>query len=172
MPERPPARGVREALQQDAGWTFRGAMISSRSPGDTSMNRNAFVRSVSQSLECDPGRAEAIALVVFRELRSRITVKEAADVAAQMPQPLRELWLDGEDPNRRVERLHREEFVGRVRRRAVLPDDAEAERAVKAVFRALQTALGSAHGTEGEAWDILSQLPRDLKALWMDAARS
>src|SRR5262249_29166920 len=99
------------------------------------------------------------------------TPKEAADAAAQMPQALRELWLDGEDPKRQIVRVRRNEFVGRVRNRAFLPDDGEAERACKAVFRTLQHALRSAHGTEGEAWDILSQLPRDLKELWMEAAR-
>lgn len=53
---------------------------------------------------------------------------------------------------------------------AGLPDDAEAERAVRAVFGALQHSLGSPTGREGEAWDIFSQLPKDLKTLWLDAA--
>jgi uncharacterized protein (DUF2267 family) len=52
----------------------------------------------------------------------------------------------------------------------VLPDDAEAERAVRAVFGALQRLLGSRTGREGEAWDVFSQLPKDLKQLWLDAA--
>jgi uncharacterized protein (DUF2267 family) len=134
------------------------------------MDRKTFLHDVGQRMACDVGRAEAMTLVVFQELRGRITVKEAGHVAAQMPHALRELWLDGENPQRGVERVHRAEFVGRVRNRLLLPDDAEAERAVKAVFRTLQHALGSAHGTEGEAWDILSQLPRDLKSLWTDAA--
>jgi len=136
------------------------------------MNRKAFVQAVAEAIACDAARAEAITLVVFQELRARITVKEVADAAAQMPHALRELWLDGENPERHVERVHRAEFVGRVRNRAVLPDDVEAERAVKAVFRTLQHALGSPHGTEGEAWHILSQLPRDMKDLWIEAGRT
>lgn len=135
------------------------------------MDRKTFIRGVSASLACDEARAEAITLIVFQELRGRITPREAADAAAQMPLSLRELWLDGEDPKRGVSRLHRAEFLGRVRNRAMLGDDGEAERASKAVFRILQHALGSAHGTEGEAWDILSQLPKDLKDLWIEAAR-
>lgn len=135
------------------------------------MDRKTFIRDVCHGMACDAGRAEAITLVVFQELRERITVREAEHVAAQMPHALRELWLDGEDPRRQVHRIHRDEFIGRVRNRAFLPSDDEAERAIKAVFRTLQHALGSAHGTEGEAWDILSQLPRDLKPLWIDAAR-
>lgn len=135
------------------------------------MNRKTFINDVSERMACDAGRAEALTLVVFQELRGRISVKEVADVAAQMPHALRELWLDGEDPHHHGERVHRPEFIGRVRNHALLPDDAEAERAVKAVFRTLQHALGSPHGTEGEAWDIFSQLPRDLKVLWVEAAR-
>jgi uncharacterized protein (DUF2267 family) len=135
------------------------------------MDRKTFIQTVAGKLACDASRAESVTLVVFQELRSRITPKEAADAAAQMPLLLRELWLDGEEPHRQVLRLHRAEFIGRVRNRALLPDDSEAERATKVVFRTLQHALGSPHGMEGEAWDILSQLPRDLKDLWVEAGR-
>jgi hypothetical protein len=38
------------------------------------------------------------------------------------------------------------------------------------VFKGLQRVLGSATGKEGEAWDILSQLPKDLKQLWLEAS--
>jgi hypothetical protein len=36
----------------------------------------------------------------------------------------------------------------------------------------LQRLLGSTTGMEGEAWDIFSQLPKDLKRLWLEAAVS
>lgn len=134
------------------------------------MNKSTFLKFVSKGLGCDDGRAEAVTLIVFQELRSRITPKEAADAAAQLPLDLRRLWLDGERPERAVARLHRAEFVGRVRNRSLLPDDTEAERAVRVVFRALQRALGSAHGIEGEAGDIWSQLPKDLKEMWLEAS--
>ncbi len=54
---------------------------------------------------------------------------------------------------------------------AGLTDDEEAERAVSAIFAALQKLLGSPTGQEGEAWDVMSQLPKDLKKLWADAQR-
>jgi uncharacterized protein (DUF2267 family) len=50
-----------------------------------------------------------------------------------------------------------------------LPDEAVAERAVIAVFATLQELLGSPTGMEGEAWDVMSQLPKDLKKLWISA---
>jgi uncharacterized protein (DUF2267 family) len=126
---------------------------------------------VADRLRCDQRRADALTAVVFQELRNRLTPKEAADVASQLPRTLKESWLDNEEPMRPVQRVHREEFIGRVRQRAVLPDDHEAERAVRAVFAVLQRALGSPLGTDGEAWHIFAQLPKDLKSLWLDASR-
>jgi uncharacterized protein (DUF2267 family) len=68
-----------------------------------------------------------------------------------------------------VRKVHESQFVGEVRLIAALPDEAEAERAVVAVFATLQELLGSATGMEGEAWDVMSQLPKDLKRLWFGA---
>jgi uncharacterized protein (DUF2267 family) len=134
------------------------------------MDGTSFMNEVAGRLGCDQRRAEAITFVVFQELRDRLTPKEAADVAAQLPAGLKRLWLEQERPGRRVERTHRAEFVGRVRQWAGVADDAEAERGVRAVFGVLQQLLGSPEGTKGEAWDVFSQLPRDLKTLWLAAA--
>jgi uncharacterized protein (DUF2267 family) len=133
------------------------------------VDREAFMHQVMERLRCDEARAESLTFLVFRQLRERLTANEAAHVAAQLSARLRRLWQEGEQPDREVERSHAPEFVGRVRQQAGLPDDAEAERAVRAVFAVLQRALGSSTGKEGEAWDVLSQLPKDLKRLWMAA---
>jgi len=135
------------------------------------MDARTFIRSVGERLLCDEPRAEAVMLAVFQVLRDRLTPQESADVLAQLPHGLRSLWSDNDRPGRAVERIHRDEFVGRVRAFAGLPDEAEAERGVRAVFAVLQHALGSPTGTEGEAWDVYSQLPKDLKQLWLEASR-
>jgi uncharacterized protein (DUF2267 family) len=142
------------------------------------MTERHFVGEVADALLCDRQRAESVIFAVFQELSHRLTAREAADVAAQLPTGLKRLWNVGEPLSgagealsRPVEKIHRAEFIGRVRRRAALPDDEEAERAVRAVFRALQRLFGSPRGREGEAWDVFSQLPKDLKQLWLDAAR-
>jgi uncharacterized protein (DUF2267 family) len=132
------------------------------------MDDRTFFGEVAAALGCDERRAEGITFVVFGELRDRLTCEERHDVAAQLSTGLKRLWAAG-DTGRAPNHVHRDEFVGRVRYRAVLPDDAEAERAIRVVFASLQRALGSATGREGEAWDVLSQLPKDLKALWLDA---
>ena len=134
------------------------------------MDTQHFFREVAAALRCDIRRADALTFTVFQELRQRLTPTEAADVAAQLPTGLKRLWEQDEDPDRAVTKTHRQEFIGRVRQRAALADDREAERAVVAVFGALQRLLGSPSGTEGEAGDVFSQLPKDLKELWLEAS--
>jgi uncharacterized protein (DUF2267 family) len=134
------------------------------------MTERKFIQEIADALRCDAQRAEAVVFSVFHALSHRLTAAEAADVASQLPTGLKRLWDTGDRADRPVEKMHRAEFIGRVRQHAVLPDDDEAERGVKAVFRALQHLLGSPTGREGEAWDIFSQLSKDLKQLWLDAA--
>jgi uncharacterized protein (DUF2267 family) len=133
------------------------------------MKDTSFNAEVARRLGCDTERAEAAGVVVLRELRDRLTPGEAADVAAQLPHRLKQVWTEGEHPDRLVRKTHRAEFVGRVRQRLSLADDAEAERTVRAVFGALQMLLGARSPMEGEAWDIFSQLPKDLKPLWIES---
>lgn len=133
------------------------------------MNEKLFLRKVAGRVACDEQRAEALTFAVFLELRDRLSPKEAGDVAAQLPSGLKELWGSPEHPDRGVRKIHQAQFLGEVRKVAALVDDSEAERAVLAVFRTLQEALGSPTGREGESWDIFSQLPKDLKRLWLAA---
>jgi len=134
------------------------------------MNERCFVRQVAERAYCDERRAETLIFAVFQELRDRLTTKEAADVAAQLPLSLKMLWMSFDRPDRKVRRLHEGQFLREVARMAGLDDEGEAEEAVTAVFGVLQEALGSPTGKEGEAWHVLSQLPTDLKRLWLCAA--
>jgi uncharacterized protein (DUF2267 family) len=61
------------------------------------------------------------------------------------------------------------QFLDEVGRMAALETDGEAEEAVMAVFAALQDAFGSPDGTTGMAGHVMSQLPTDLKRLWLAA---
>ncbi len=55
------------------------------------MNERCFVRQVAERAYCDERRAETLIFAVFQELRDRLTTKEAADVAAQLPSSLKML---------------------------------------------------------------------------------
>lgn len=134
------------------------------------MDERTFIRDVARRVPCDERRAEALTFAVFQELRERLTPKEASDVAAQMPDALKKLWTAFERPDRPVRRVNAAQFIGEVRKIAALPDVAEARRAVISVFSELQKMLGSPRGSEGEAGHVMSQLPKDLKKLWLEAA--
>jgi len=136
------------------------------------MNEKSFVREVAERANCEERRAETLIFAVFQELRDRLTPKEAADVAAQLPTSLKMLWLSFERPERKVRRIHEAQFLDEVARMTGLGNHHAAERAVIAVFTVLQEALGSPGGTQGEAWHVLSQLPADLKRLWLSAGES
>ena len=135
------------------------------------MEEEKFINAVAEQLGVDHERAWAIISAVFHELHDRLTPKEAADAGAQMPQRLKSLWASFESPGREVKRIHKAEFIRKVSELAEI-SESEAARAVRAVFATLQAALKSPTGQEGEAWDILSQLPKDLKKVWLGSARS
>jgi uncharacterized protein (DUF2267 family) len=142
-----------------------------RLAGETLMNEIQFVREVADRTYGDERRAETLIFAIFQELRDRLTPSEAADVAAQLPTSLKMLWMSFDRPNRKVRRIHESQFLHEVARMAGLEDADEAEGAVTAVFAVLQEALGSYTGTKGVAGHILSQLPSDLKQLWLSAGR-
>ena len=67
--------------------------------------------------------------------------------------------------------VNHRKFLGEVARMVALDNEVEVERAVVAVFGALQDALESSTGTAGLAGHVMGQLPIDLKRLWLDAGR-
>jgi uncharacterized protein (DUF2267 family) len=119
------------------------------------------------SVEADIDSLEdsrAATAAVLRALRDRLTPDEARDAAAQLPRELKRLWAERPRSSHRPIKLHRREFLERVRVDAGLTSVAQAERVTDAVFAGLKEQL-----SEGEADDILAQLPRDLKTQWVRA---
>jgi uncharacterized protein (DUF2267 family) len=133
------------------------------------MNDKSFVQEVAQFADCDERRAEILIFAVFQELRDRLTPNEAAKVGAQLPRSLKMLWMSFDRPDRHVRRVHELQFISEVARMAALDAEGATEQAVLAVFSALQDALGSSTGTTGTAGDVMSQLPTDLRQLWLAA---
>ena len=133
------------------------------------MKDKVFVGEVADRLGCEERRAEMLIFAVFQELRDRLTPDEAADVEAQLPNSLKMLWSAFDYPGRNVRRVHEYQFLDEVGRMLGIEDLSDAEEAVAAVFGVLQLALGSSSGREGEARHVFSQLPADLKELWLRA---
>jgi uncharacterized protein (DUF2267 family) len=92
-------------------------------------------------------------------LRDRLTVQEAAQLAAQFPHMIRGVFYEGFDPDRQPEKIRdRETFLARLAERAQLSDPNEAARAAVA-----GTAVLRRHVSAGEIDDVLSQLPQEIR---------
>jgi uncharacterized protein (DUF2267 family) len=129
------------------------------------MTTQTFYRTVlSTGKERGPEGVRRSAAAVLHVLRDRLTREEADQVAAQLPTELKGVWHAGETPERRPVRMHRAEFFERVRQDAGFASSKEAEWATLAVFAALKRQLSA-----GEAGDVLAQLPKDLKTLWVES---
>jgi uncharacterized protein (DUF2267 family) len=129
------------------------------------MDAHTFYRRVREQL--GPGEVEATergTAAVFHALRDRLTPSEADQVAAQLPALLQAVWTSGERRDREPTGFHRSEFLERVRQGASLTTARQAEWLTVAVFSVLKAQL-----SEGEAEDVLAQLPKDLKELWVEA---
>ena len=139
-------------------------MLGTAAQGETMKARQLYSR-VSIEADIDSlADSKAATAAVLRALRDRLTPEEARDAAAQLPGELKRLWASGPIPVRCPLKLHRREFLERVRVDAGLKSLSQAERATDAVFAGLKEQL-----SEGEADDILAQLPRDLKSQWVRA---
>lgn len=124
---------------------------------------NIWLRDMAFELGRD-SRADAYRELraVLHTLRDRLTVDEAAQLAAQLPLLIRGIYYDGWDPSRTPERYHdAHEFLARVREKATLAGETEASFAVAAAMRVLR-----AHVSEGELEDVVAVLPEPVRELF------
>jgi uncharacterized protein (DUF2267 family) len=129
------------------------------------MTIEAFYRNVMRT--SGEGDREAVTRAtagVLQALRDRLTREEGEQLLAQLPLPLKRLWEVDEDVAARPVKMHRDEFFDRVQAAAGLRSRREARWMTLAVFGALKEQL-----SPGEAGDVLAQLPRDLKEVWVEA---
>jgi uncharacterized protein (DUF2267 family) len=97
---------------------------------------------------------------VLHALRDRLTVEEAAQLAAQLPMLIRGLYYEGWNPTRVPVKMDREAFLARIRQEFRYEVKGGAEGLVQTVLR----ALGS-HITPGEWEDIRSSVGKDLASV-------
>jgi uncharacterized protein (DUF2267 family) len=96
---------------------------------------------------------------VLHALRDRLTVEEAAELAAQLPMLIRGLYYEGWSPSHVPVKMKREEFFTRIRREFPYEVEGGDERLAQTVLESLRL-----HITDGEWEDIKSSMPRDLAA--------
>jgi uncharacterized protein (DUF2267 family) len=101
---------------------------------------------------------------VFHALRDRLVPNEADQAAAQLPRELKVLWYEASPSGVARAKTHVREFLERVKDEGGLADVRTAGLVTDAVFAALKDQIST-----GESDDILAQLPRDLKRVWLHA---
>ena len=110
----------------------------------------------------DPEAAFAALRATLPVLRERLTVEEAADLAAQMPVYIRGMFYQGWRPAEPVwKERHIDAFLDRVDEVFRDHEGIPVEVAVKGVFALLAERVSA-----GEIRDIRSILPADLRKLW------
>ncbi|MGZ6671483.1 MAG: DUF2267 domain-containing protein [Solirubrobacteraceae bacterium] len=111
------------------------------------------------------GADQALAWRVLRAylqvLRDRLTIDEAAQLAAQVPHLRRGVFYEGFDPGHQPEKIRdrdRDAFLARLADRANLSDTSQAAVAATAAARVLRR-----HVSPGEIDDVLAQPPKEIR---------
>lgn len=122
---------------------------------------NRWLAELADEFESDRHDAYRILRAVLHALRDRISVDEAAQLGAQLPELLRGIYYAEWDPSRTPMSGDARAFLDRVSGEAGLSGDTEAAYATRVVMRILRR-----HVSAGEIEDVLAQLPRDLRAMF------
>ena len=113
----------------------------------------------------DRHKAYTALRATLHALRDRLTVQEAAQLAAQLPMLIRGFYFEGWNPtDTPVRERHLEQFLARIEREFRSADAVDPAEVARAVFKVLAT-----HVTEGEISDVEWVLPSEVKELWTGA---
>lgn len=123
---------------------------------------HVWLNELAEELETEDRQAAYRVLRAFlHAVRDRLTVDEAAQLAAQLPDLIRGIYYEGWVPSRTpVKYRHLDEFLRRVSDEALLAGETEASYAANAAARVLHR-----HVSEGELKDVLAMLPEELRAV-------
>ena len=123
---------------------------------------NLWLKDLADELETDDRQAAYRALRAFlHAVRDRLTVDEAAQLAAQLPDLIRGIYYEGWVPSKTpLTYRSLDEFLRRVSEEAVLAGETEASYAATAAARVLHR-----HVSEGEIEDVLGMLPKGLRSV-------
>ena len=132
-----------------------------RAESRSSQTYKAFINHLCERGGMSPSVAQQAAVSVLCAIEQRIYSEEAADLEAQLPRKLTELLHSCERHEEELPaRFGREELLKRVGEDLSLNPDA-VEPVVRAVLDAIRHQI-----SEGEAEDVMSQLPADMRDLW------
>ena len=134
---------------------------------ETLQKTNIWLKDIEAELGPDRHRAYQALRAVLHVLRDRLSVDEAAHLAAQLPMLVRGIYYEGYHPAGKPEKFRSaDEFLERVGTHFQNVRPIGADDAARAVFRAL-----GRHCDRGEIREIITALPSDIRALWPDHER-
>ncbi len=124
---------------------------------------NIWLKELMEKLGTDDRHRAYLALrATLHALRDRLTVEEAADLAAQLPMLIRGIYYEGYRPaDKPLRERHKEEFLAHIREQFRKDPDVDPERIARAVFALLQEKI-----TAGEIEDVRHSLPKHIRELW------
>jgi uncharacterized protein (DUF2267 family) len=130
---------------------------------------NQWLKALAERLGSDDRRyAYRVLRAYFHVLRDRLTIDEAAQLAAQLTHLLRGVFYEGWDPSRKPETYRdRDTFLSRLAERAQLAGPTEASVAAEAATEVMRANLA-----EGEVEDVLSILPSAIRTVLQPAERA
>jgi uncharacterized protein (DUF2267 family) len=109
-------------------------------------------------------RAYQALRAVLHALRDRLSVDQAASLAAQLPMLVRGIYYEGWHPHGKpLKERHKEEFLLHIETAFRDDPDVNAELVVKAVFQVL-----AKHVASGEIEILKHNLPSELRSLWTE----
>ena len=124
---------------------------------------NGILKQIEQAYEWPKERRNqsySALRAVLHAVRDRLIVEEAAHLSAQLPMLVRGIYFEGWDPTRVPVKMHRDEFLARIRHEFPYEVPGGIERLFDTVVQALRR-----HITEGEWEDIRASLPKDIVAV-------
>ena len=126
----------------------------------TLQKTNVWLTDVMAELDIEDRHTAYSALrATLHALRDRLTVDEAANLAAQLPLLIRGVYFENWHPaGTPLKERHKEQFLEHIKRD--LPDQ-DPERVARAVFSVL-----AGYVTAGEIEDVVWMLPEGVRELW------
>ena len=116
----------------------------------------------------DPHRAYLALRAALHALRDRLSVDEAASLAAQLPMLVRGFYYEGWHPHGKpLKERHRDAFLAHVWADFRQDPDVNPKQVARAVFQLL-----AQHVTAGEIEKLKRCLPGEIRALWPEGAHT
>lgn len=121
---------------------------------------NIWLKDLTNELNSDDRKlAYRVLRAYLHAVRDRLTVDEAAQLAAQLPELIRGIYYEEWVPSRTPVKYRTvDEFLRRVAEEAVLSGETEASYACSAAARVLRR-----HVSEGEMHDVVAIFPEELR---------